>query len=211
MSFTDVATVKTLLGIPVADTSQDARLTILVDSVNAEMLGFFNLTSCSPTAYTNKYDFDFDTSDVWLREYPVITVDTVSFNGTVQAASTYYLSNPKKFGLLSLENSSGIVYPYVQVSGFPHGRQTIEVTHTAGWAGGTPPADLQGAAGLLAIARYNMDRKTGFSGEKIGQYSYDLGGGGAGSGVVGAIGLDGMPIGTRRVLSQHLRILATDN
>ena len=188
MSFTDSATLKTLLGIPAADTSQDARLTLLADAVDAELLGVFNLTSCDPTAYTLKYDFDMGgTRDVWLRAYPVISVDEVKFDGTVQTDDTYYLSNPKRFGLLSLTDASNITDPFIRLARFPFGRQLLEVTHTAGWAGGVPPADLRAAAALMAIARYNMDRKTGFQGEKIGQYSYQMGGGGAGNrSVVGA-------------------------
>ena len=215
MSFTTTAKVKTLLGIPAADTSQDARIDLLVAAANAEMLGYFNLTSCDPTAYTNSYDFidDAETQDVWLRQYPVISVDEVKFAGTVQDTSDYYLSNPAEFGLLSLTATTNTV-PFFwrgrAAPGFPYGRQLTEVTHTAGWAGGTPPADLQAAGALIAVARYNMDPKTGLAGEKIGQYSYTAGGGG-GAGGSGGIAADGMPVSARRALSRHLRVHAFDH
>ena len=211
MSFTTVADVKTLLGIPVADTSQDARLAIIVGGVNAEMLGWFNLTSCAETSYTVKYDVDdADLDSLWLRQYPVIAVDAVSVDGTAETLTDYYLVNPQKFGRLRVAAYSSRIYR--QAGALAFGRAVYEITHRAGWVGGIVPDDLAGAAALICVARVQTDAKLGFSSEKIGQYQYTLGGGGAGAGgISGAIGADGIPISARRVLSQHLRIFAPTN
>lgn len=202
MSFTTVDAVKTLLGIPPSDTSQDARLALVVGSVNSEMLGWFNLTSCDETAYTETYDVDdADLDSFWLRQYPVIGIDSITLNGTAEDTSDYYLVNPQSFGRLRL-----------RVGSLAFGRRIYEVTHRAGWAGGVVPDDLAGAAALLAIIRAQTDAKLGFSSEKIGQYQYQLGGGGAGAGgISGAVGADGIPISARRVLSQYLRAFPPTN
>ena len=46
MSFTDLATVKAILGIPDTVTKKDAAIQLHVDAVNAELLGCFELTQC---------------------------------------------------------------------------------------------------------------------------------------------------------------------
>lgn len=211
MSFTTVATVKTLLGIPASDTSQDARLTIIVDGVNAEMLGWFNLTTTAETAYTETYDVDDgDLDSLWLRQYPVIGVDAISVDGTAEDLTDYYLVNPSRFGRLRvLTNGSRF---YGRMGALAYGRRIYEITHRAGWVGGVVPDDLAGAAALIVVTRAQTDAKLGFSSEKIGQYQYQLGGGGAGAGgISGAIGADGLPISARRVLSQYLRIFPPTN
>lgn len=211
MGFTTVDAVKTLLGIPASDTSQDARLTLVVNAVNAEILGWFNLTSVTETSYTGSYDVDdADLDSFWIRQYPVIGVDSISVDGDAEDVSDYYLVNPARFGRLRVKARSTRFYR--RTGTLSYGRQIYEVTHRAGWSGGVVPADLAGAAALLAITRAQTDAKLGFSSEKIGQYQYQLGGGGAGAGgISGAIGADGIPISARRVFSQHLRIFPPTN
>lgn len=202
MSFTSLDAVKTSLSIPLSDTTHDARLQAIVDAVNTELLGIFNLTSCTESAYTNKYDiWDSYTQDIWLHNYPVTTVTEVKFNGSVVDDTLHYQKERfKKMGMLSL------------VSGdFPVGRQKVEVTHNAGWAGGVVDSDLAAAAGLMVIVRWNTDQKLGFTSERIGQYFYQLGGGtSAGIGASGAVGLDGRPIQATRVLQQWIRPFVPD-
>jgi hypothetical protein len=211
VGFTTVDAVKTLLGIPGSDTSQDARLGLIVDAVNAEILGWFNLTTTAETSYSGTYDVDdSDLDSFWLRQYPVIGVDSISVDGEAEDVSDYYLVNPARFGRLRVASQASRFY---RASGsLAYGRKVYSVTHRAGWAGGVVPDDLAGAAALLAISRAQTDAKLGFSSEKIGQYQYQLGGGGAGAGgISGAIGADGIPISARRIFSQHLRIFPPSN
>ncbi len=211
MSFTTVDAVKTLLGIPASDTSQDARLALVVGSVNAEMLGWFNLTSCDETAYTETYDVDdADLDSFWLRQYPVIGIDSILVDGEAEDLTDYYLVNPASFGRLRVIAQASRFYR--RSGSLAYGRRIYQVTHRAGWVGGVVPDDLAGAAALLAVVRAQTDAKLGFSSEKIGQYQYQLGGGGAGAGgISGAVGADGIPISARRILSQHLRVMPPTN
>ena len=202
MSFTTLDKVKAALSIPLADTSQDAVLTPIVAGVNAELLALFHLDECASKSYTKKYDiWDAYTEDIWLWEYPVISITEVKFNEVVQTDDGYYLKKPAKMGMLSLTNFQQ----------FPVGRQLTEVTHVAGWAGGVVDDDLIAAATLMAIVRFNTDAKMGFTSERIGQYFYQLGGGtSAGIGASGGVGLDGVPIASRRILNQWIRPFVTD-
>lgn len=199
MSFTTLTAVKNALGIPAADTSKDAQLQPLVDSANAELLAFFGLTQCDAQQYTNKYDtWDSTTDDLWLSPYPVVSVDSVSFDAVAVNAADYYLSRPTSFGQLSMLERS-----------FPFGRQRIEVTHTAGWAPGDVPADLQRAGTLLAIHAFNTDARAGYDSEKIGQYSYKMGP--AAAGAAGDGGGGAYPPSVSRILAFYRRPFASDH
>jgi hypothetical protein len=174
--FTTVAEVKVALSIPALDTTHDARLAIIVAAVCANMLAIFQLTTTAATAYTSKFDvLDGGTEGIWLPQYPVISVDTVTINGTALTSDDFYLARPAIFGCLS------------RIAGWwPISRQKIEVTHTAGWA--TVPDDLKQAAILWSMLSFNTGAKTGYDSEKIGQYGYKLGaaagGGGGGEGAI---------------------------
>ena len=198
--FTDLATVKTALGI--TDTSSDALIQSIVDGVNAQLLNWFHLTDCGPTQYTSSYDLVDEVTGFWLQEYPVISVDSVTVDGVVQDAGTFYLDNRVgSLGHLRRKAGGSVSSPRV----FPIGPQVVTVTHTAGWAGGNPPADLQRAATLLAIYDWNTGAKLGFESERIGQYSYKLGSGAGGSGSAES---GGWPAPVARALSQWARPFA---
>ncbi len=201
MSFTTTALIKTLLEIPALDTTHDAKLDAIVAAVNKELLELFHLDQTLAKQYTEKYDvYDRYTEDIWLWAYPVITVDTVKFDGTTLDADQYYKKKPQKMGMLSLLTRR-----------FPVGRQLTEVTHTAGWAGDVVDDDLIAAAGLMVIVRFNTDAKMGFTSERIGQYFYQLGGGAAaGIGASGGVGQDGIPLAARRILAQWVRPFVFD-
>lgn len=193
MSFTDLNAVKLALRIQSADTTQDAYLQDLVDSANSELLSLFNLTDTAPTSYTNKYDvIDGISFGIWLENYPAISITSVTVDGTLLAASDYYLKRPQSFGCLARKNNDWFA-----------GQQEIEITHVAGWS--TVPNALKRGATVLAISMYNLEIKTGFRSEKIGQYLYTLGSPSGGSD--GATAGD-FPAQTKRALAQYLRPFA---
>jgi hypothetical protein len=201
--FTDLATVKAALGI--TGTESDVVLQAIVDGANAEMLRFFYLTDCGPTQYTSAYDVVDDVGGIWLQQYPVISVDSVSVDGTVQDAATYYLdSRVGDFGHLRRKFGGSISAPAC----WPVGPRVVSVTHTAGWAGGTPPADLQRAATLLAIYDWNTGVKQGFQSERIGQYSYTLGSAASVGQGFGGAGAGGYPAPVARILAGYKRPFA---
>ena len=182
MSFTTLAKVKEELGIPVVDTTHDARLGTLVGAVNGYLLGLFFLTDSAPTSYTNTHDVSEQTDGIWLVQYPValsVGVTEVKLNGSVVAPDQYYLGRPKEMGLLCF------------MSQLPCGRQHVEVTHTAGWDAADPNLlALCGGATSMAVNRFNTGgSKLGIDSEKIGQYSYKMGAGASGgSGTPGGSG-----------------------
>lgn len=202
MAFLDLATLKLRLRIPTADTSQDALLTGLVDSVNNEMLGLFYLDDCPTQSYTVKYDILDPVPGFWLRQYPVRSITTVTVDGTLQDADTYYLDERPDTVMGSLRRKRGGAT--AGFSDWPTGPQVVEVVHTAGWAGGVVDAALTGAAVAIAVWLYNVEPKTGLESERIGQYAYKLAS--ASSGMGASAG--GMPAGAARVLAQWKRPFA---
>jgi len=205
--FTALATLKAALSI--TDVNQDVLLQVIVDSVNSELLNFFYLTDCAPTQYTNFYDVLDSTSFIWLQEYPVISIDTVTIGGTVQDPSTYYLD--ARVGSMGAMKRKGMSTPAISWE-WPTGPRAVEVTHTAGWAGGEPDVALQNAATLLATYSFNTGPKLGYEEEHIGQYSYKLGSAARGSGVgFGGAESGGLPGPVARILANYHRIFAEGN
>ena len=205
MAFLDLATLKERLRIPAADTSQDDLLTGLVDSVNNELLGLFCLDQCDTMSYTVKYDvLDADISGLWLKQFPVRSVTSVTVDGSALDSDEFYLD--ERVGILgSLHRKVGGA-----VAGrayWPVGPQVVEVTHTAGWDPGQMDAALTSAAVSIAVWLYNTEPKTGLESERIGQYAYKLASGAAGIGYGGA-NAGGFPPGAARVLAQWRRPFA---
>ena len=205
MSFIDLATLKIRLRIPAADTTQDALLTGLVDSVNNELLNLFCLDACAETSYTDKYDVLDEVPGIWLKRTPVTTVTSVTVDGTLQDGSTYYLDETVGASMGSLRRKSGSASNTFWH--FPVGPQIVEVVYSAGWVGGIPDASLTSAAVSIAVWLYNTEPKVGLQSERIGQYSYKLASVAAGLGYGGA-NAGGMPAGAARVLSQWIRPFA---
>ena len=204
MAFIDLATLKERLRIPAADTSQDDLLTGIVDGVNAELLNLFTLTVCAETTYTHSFDVLDEVQGIWLRSYPVTGVTTVTVDGTVQAAGTYYLDQrTEPLGSL-MRKSAGAASAKAY---WPIGPQVVTVEYTAGWTSGTPDAALISAAVAIAVWIYNTEPKAGFESERIGQYAYKLASGAAGVGY-GGPNAGGFPPGAARVLAQWVRPFA---
>lgn len=204
MSFVDLATLKQRLRIPASDTSQDDLLTGIVAGVNAELLNMFNLDACAETTYTHSFDVLDEVQGLWLHSYPVTGVTSVTVDGTVQDAATYYLDQrTAPLGSL-MRKAAGAASAKAY---WPIGPQVVTVQYTAGWASGTPSDDLISAAVAIAVWVYNTEPKAGFESERIGQYSYKLASGAAGVGFGGA-NAGGFPPGAARVLAQWVRPFA---
>jgi hypothetical protein len=205
VAFLDLDTLKTRLRIPLADTSQDVLLNGLVAAVNSELLGLFHLDDCPTQSYTTKYDVLDEVPGLWLRQYPVRSITSVTVDGVLQDAATYYLDERPGTIMGSLRRKAGgasAAFDY-----WPVGPQIVEVVHTAGWTGGTVDAELTAAAVSIATWLYNTEPKTGLESERIGQYAYKLASGAAGIGYGGA-NAGGFPAGAARVLAQWLRPFA---
>lgn len=205
MPFLDLATLKLRLRIPAADVSQDSLLTGLVAAVNNEMLGLFNLDQSTTTTYSVTYDVLDSVPGIWLKQYPVRIVNSVSIDGAALAAGEFYL-DPRTDVLGSLMRKSGSGAAQRRVF-WPAGAQVVTVSHDAGWDGDVVDAALTSAAVSIATWLYNTEPKTGLESERIGQYAYKMASGAAGIGYGGAAA-GGYPAGAGRVLAQWIRPFA---
>lgn len=158
------AEAKAFLGIPTATTSENTMVNAIINSMSK-----FFTTYCGRNfinaEYTEYYDGT-DTDKLFLKNYPIITLDSLYIDATrVFAASSlissaYYLLN-KASGIVTLFNY-GI---------FPCGKGNIKVTYDAGYATDSIPYDLKHAcrlAVLHAYKRHYQDKRIGLVSETIG-------------------------------------------
>lgn len=193
----DLATLKGMLGIPLTDTTRDTFLTMLVNFANKSILDVFNLTSAAVTSYTDRIDVDDDTTPaLWTRRWPLVAVTSVT-EATVLLDSTVYRGTEE--GLIKLLGWNRY---------FSCGRDAVVVVYTAGWA--SNPADLVYAAGLIAVHGFNTAPRAGLQSEKIGQYSYQLGGASVAGGQDGGGGF-GIPPEAERILASYKRVFTLPN
>lgn len=197
MAFLELDTMKTALQIALTDTSRDAELQVYVDAANATLYEVFGgLLDSVPTEYIDAVTIDDTTTGaVWTRRWPLNALTTVVDKGaTLDLAKL----TSDDLGLVRLLNYSG---------GFSYGRDSVVITYDAGFDASDPRlAELKLAALLIAIYSVNTTSKAGFSGERIGQYSYTLAGGGSQG--VGAGGF-GIPPQAERILAKYQRTLVT--
>lgn len=192
MPFADLASLKTMLRIPSADTSRDAELTLYVDYANAMLYDAFGgITDSAVTTYTDVISIDdSQQNSLWLRRYPLVSVTSLTQNGNVLASTNYSYTD-----LGCIRMMDGLTY-------FPFGTATVSVTYTAGFAPGTPAlGELKIACLTLAAYAVNVASRAGISSEKIGQYSYDIGAAMGGLGNTAAGGF-GMPPLVERILAK---------
>ncbi|MBU6287605.1 MAG: hypothetical protein KGS10_05530 [Chloroflexi bacterium] len=209
MSFTDLTTLKGMLGIPAADTSRDVYLQLLVDMADQVVLDVFGLSSTAVTSYTDKIDIlDDDLDTVWTSRWPVVAVTSYVEDGDALVEGTDFSVSPT--GALKLLDEYSTPPPAPRLTRFYSvGREVLVVTYTAGWTG-APPADLRYAATLIAAYAFNTAQRAGLGGERIGQYSYTLAGGATGSGSGGPGGF-GIPPEAERILASYRRVFALPN
>lgn len=197
MAFLDLTTLKGYLGIPASDTTRDTLLTALVDMSNAEMAAFFGLTTDAVTAYTDTIDvLDVDDGiwQVWTRRYPVVAISSVTEAGSVVASTGY-----------ALALDFGLVKRLGDLTSWAIGRSGVVIAYTAGFS--AVPGDLKHAAALIAVHAFNTAPRSGLKSEKIGQYSYELGGASVAGGESGGGGF-GIPPEAERILAKWRRPFA---
>lgn len=193
MAFLELADLKTLMRIPGADTTRDAELTMYVDAANAHLYAIFGgLEDSAPTEYVDKITVDdVSTFGVWTRRWPVLDspVPELVEDGSTVDGADYSI------------NDMGLVRLLGRARYFAHGPEVLEVTYTAGFAGGDPQlAELKLIAAQIAMFNVNTAPRGGLEQERIGQYSYKLADGAAGGGE-GAGGF-GIPAAAERALAK---------
>jgi Na+/H+-translocating membrane pyrophosphatase len=188
MALTSVSVAKSILGIPAGVTFHDALLTMLVGSVDSEVLGILGQSGITQTTYSEIYDIeDVTTNDLGLRHFPVASIAAITDGGQLRTATDYYV-----------DQNTGTVRLVDDGDAFTQGRQTVAVTYTAGWS--TVPADVQLAAAIIVAARFNALRHAGLASENANGYSYQV-----------ADAADAaIPSQARQILGRYRRVMFTE-
>jgi len=161
-TLTSTARCKRVLGIPAGVTLHDALLDDLVDVGEQMVLAYCGMAALTATSVTEMYDIEAaGTSELRLRGFPVSSVQAVVASGATLQATQWYV-----------DTRPGIVRLSPLGYFFPVGRQQVSVTYTFGYA--SPPADLQHAATLVAVAEFNRARHAGLSSEGMTGYRYSV-------------------------------------
>ena len=169
--FTGIGRVKRMLGIPgvagTGITTHDLLISTLVTVVDQLMLDELDLSAAEVTTYSEKFDITrTGQREVAVRRCPLVSVVALTNDGSLVAASDYYTTD---YGQVRLIGDGDF---------FDTGRQTVDITYTAGFS--SIPEDLKHAATLIVCAQYNQSSHLGYNRESIGAYSYAIGNDGAG-------------------------------
>lgn len=196
MAFVTLAEAKAALGIPTSETSRDVALTAAVAAANAALLGIFGLTSDAVTAYEDELDVDDEsTTSIWLSRWPVVEVTSITDDG-----ETIDVADVKLWG--EMGNISFRARPTRSRRYWTQGVGTVAVSYTAGWS--TVPDALKTAGLVIALHSFNTAPKAGLRAERIGAYSYELGGASVAGGQDGGGGF-GIPPEAERILASYRR------
>ena len=160
-SYTDLANVKAVLRVPSGVTRHDALINLYLAGIDTEMLGLLGQTAITQATYSETYDVDGPSEQaIQLRNWPCTSVAAVTDNGSLVAATDYYV-DPETRSFVRLKGSAAF---------FTEGRQQVQITYTAGQT--TIPGDLTIAASLIVAAKVNSGGHVGLQGESDGGYSY---------------------------------------
>lgn len=167
---TSLAQVRALMKIPAGLTAGDYLLGLIIEGVEADILSQISCPAITATTYVERIDVEFEDEDDLPLEYrPIVGVHTVVDGGRTRPTDSYY--SPSSHGAVRLVNEGDY---------FTQGRQKVEVTYTAGWAGGSTNPEVQDlvlAATLMVVRDANTGSHAGMLSETIGKYKYEVAGG----------------------------------
>lgn len=160
-SFTTRDAVKSVLQIPSAVTQHDAFIDDEVAAIDEEMLRLLGQSGITSTVYSETYDVE-DTycSEVRLRHWPVTAVAALTDSGSGVASTDYYIEQEAR-RFVRLKGSGSF---------FTQGRQTLQITYTAGHA--AIPGPLKRAAAIIVAGRVNASPHAGLESESAAGYGY---------------------------------------
>lgn len=159
-SFTTLANVQAVLGIPAGTTRHDARINLYLAGIDQEMLDLVGQTAITSTVYSETYDVPTSRENaIALRHWPCTAVAALTDDGSAVAADDRYI-DPETNSFVKLVGSGAFFSP---------GRQKVQITYTAGYA--SIPGDLTLAASLLVAAKVNGGGHVGLQGESASGYS----------------------------------------
>lgn len=158
--FTTLANVKAVLRAPSGVTRHDAMINLFLGGIDQEMLDLLGMSSITSMSHSETYDIDGPRErSIALRHWPATSVAAVTDDGSAVAATDYYI-DPDTRSFLRLKGSGSF---------FSEGRQTVQVTYTAGEA--SIPGDLTLAASIMVAAKVNASPHAGMGVEEANGYS----------------------------------------
>lgn len=170
-----LADVKSLLGI--SDTSSDSRLELFINQVSSQIISYLG-RNIIRASYSETYPCP-NRQLLVLRNFPIISVASITFDGNPLTAGSDYIVSPEY-------STWGAVYREQGWIGYPinreylttdpvAGKRVIVVAYTAGYylpadpayvagAADSLPLDLQYAACLITAGVYTQAAKRNFDG-----------------------------------------------
>jgi len=151
---TTLAAVKLEAGIAVSDTSQDTTLEALITSASAAIRLHLK-RDVKRTTYTGETYAVNNHQNLYLNEYPIQEVTTISVSGVLQTLGTDYFMSAQDAKSGRLYRPGAWVGSYYSRGTFPDiyaGARDISVTYKAGWYLPSDPLYVAGALDSLPLA-----------------------------------------------------------
>jgi hypothetical protein len=149
---TTLCAVKLEAGI--SDTSQDALLEALINECSAS-IRLYTDRELTRTTHTDEYYAVNACQYLYLLQYPVQSVTSITLGGALQALNTDYFMRPDDAKAGRLYRPAGWTGSYYTRGTFPDiyaGARDIKTTYVAGWYLPSDPLYVAGAASALPIA-----------------------------------------------------------
>ena len=128
----ELADIRSFLGIPTAQTAKDPLLESALDAYNKMIEDYLCVPMINLTYTAEKYDGD-GTDTLFLKHYPIVSVTTLTLDGTAIVAADYLIYSTEGF----IRYDDGI---------FTKDYQNISITYSAGH--GATRADVSDALKL---------------------------------------------------------------
>jgi len=191
-TFTTRNRVRNLLGLASGVTVHDELIDALVevsDQIIFDEIGLPSADGARVSTYTETLDVSgTGQNEIAVNYVPLISVvalTTGGSGGSLVDSDNYYFT---EWGQVRLIPIGGF---------FPSGRQTVQITYTAGFS--RVPNDLRHAATLVAVHMFNEGPHVGFQAERLATYNYKIAN--LGQGLY-------MPRIAQRILGKYKRLFA---
>lgn len=166
---TTLAAVKLEAGIAISDTSSDAILEALITSASAAIRAYLK-RDVKRTTYTGEVYAVNNSQLLYLKNYPVQSITTITLSDSPLALNTDYFMSTDDAKIGRLYRASGWSGTYYSRGTFPDvfaGARDIKITYIAGWylpsdalyvagADASLPLAIQYAATRSVLTRFRM-------------------------------------------------------
>ena len=161
MALTSRAKIKRAVGIPAGVTQHDGYIDDIVGGIDQMIFGHIGVPALTQNVYSETLDIEQSSHQIRLKNWPLVSVAAITESGSLVAVADYY------------EIEEGFVNLKTTGRNWTIGRQTVEITYTAGHADGTF-SDVERVATKWAVGELNSDRHTLLAQEDMGTYKYKV-------------------------------------